>query len=126
MACRYGGERQLGTSIATSVNVPTEVLGGTYLWKMISAGVYHSCGVTSTNEVRCWVSWNACCVHLVVCFRAGSVRPALNMLGQCGVHDWMFNIQITSDMSSRAVPPLGLHYTHAQLVRAQHCLFVVQ
>ncbi|MGB8861712.1 MAG: hypothetical protein WCC60_20830, partial [Ilumatobacteraceae bacterium] len=54
-----GGNGQLGTAVGvfTSQNVPTQVHAlGTYTWTSISAGSYHTCGISSNggNIARCW------------------------------------------------------------------------
>lgn len=77
MTCSAGGSRQLGTVNSANVNIPTEVLGGTYSWLMISAGAFHTCGVTSINDVRCWVGGEAVCCSL------------LQLLSHAGVHCMM-------------------------------------
>ena len=55
----YGGYGQLGTAagVFASTNLPTQVHAlGTYTWTSISAGSYHTCGISSNggNIARCW------------------------------------------------------------------------
>ena len=55
----YNALGQLGTADAvfTSTNIPTQVhVLGTYTWTSISAGSYHTCGISSNggNIARCW------------------------------------------------------------------------
>ena len=55
----YNQQGQLGTAVAvfTPQNVPTQVhVLGTYTWTSISAGSYHTCGISSNggNIARCW------------------------------------------------------------------------
>ena len=51
-----GNSGRLGTGNTTSVNEPTEVINpiGVSGWKSISAGRFHSCGVTTDNQAYCW------------------------------------------------------------------------
>ena len=54
-----GGNGQLGTAVGVfaSTNIPTQVHAlGTYTWTSISAGAYHTCGISSNggNIARCW------------------------------------------------------------------------
>lgn len=54
-----GGNGQLGTAVGvfTNQNIPTQVHPlGTYTWTSISAGSYHTCGISSNggNIARCW------------------------------------------------------------------------
>ena len=55
----YNGYGQLGTADlnTTNANVPTQVhAAGTYTWTSITAGAYHTCGISSNggNIARCW------------------------------------------------------------------------
>jgi len=45
---------QLATPSGSSSAVPVLVRGGDLLFQTVRAGLYHSCGVTSTQEAYCW------------------------------------------------------------------------
>lgn len=48
-----GTSGQLGNGLATTSAVPVAVSGG-HSFKKISAGEFHACGISSTNQIYCW------------------------------------------------------------------------
>lgn len=51
----YNGNGQLGDGTVTTAGraTPVRVLGG-LLWRQLSGGAEHTCGVTTTDQVYCW------------------------------------------------------------------------
>ncbi len=48
-----GGEGQLGNGSTSNRSIPTAIIGG-LLFKKISAGATHACGITTGNQLYCW------------------------------------------------------------------------
>lgn len=68
-----GGHGEIGDSAGVDRSTPTRVAGGPLVFRSVSAGARHTCGVTNAGAVFCW-GWNVY-GQLGVASTVGQIRP---------------------------------------------------